>query len=414
MTSQLRVGAVMGNPWESTVSYPRDDLVLGGLWRPLTRLNVITSHRLDRRELIPKPCVAGSSPAGGAKLFRREIGVTTVDVSHTIRDTIRDLQEASMGEFAAVPMTHVTGGLSASVSTRMASKPASSRTPTIRIAAAAVVSAVAPGHRGWETIAMSPPPRNRPAISFNLKAGSDQKPMLFTARTLSNRRPKSGRSSIGATVRDTRPERIAAALRRAAWARITGERSIPKTSPRVARRAISRTAMPGPNPISSTQSEVSTSRSETAHALRFRFEGRSAISHPTKRPEIPRGFPNCETTERMSLPTFGGLHLQAHLKSSPHEASSGRPRQPSDRDTLSAACSRRRRLHPSENPGPPGTPTDVSAHGVHETLSEREVWVSSTACVPSRPPPFPSPRRRRCSETDRGNPDRNGSLVRLA
>ena len=103
---------------------------------------------------------------------------------------------------------------------------------------------------------------------------------------------RAGVSSIEATMRQTRPALIAAAFRRAAWARITEDRSIPTTCPRVVRRAISRSAMPGPNPISRTRSEGCTSNSETAQTLRFLFEGRSAISHPTRRPGNPRGLMN--------------------------------------------------------------------------------------------------------------------------
>ncbi len=40
--------------------------------------------------------------------------------------------------------------------------------------------------------------------------------------------------------------------------------------------------------------------SDTAQTLRLRFEGRSAISHPTRRPGRPRGCMNCETIRRPS------------------------------------------------------------------------------------------------------------------
>jgi hypothetical protein len=78
-------------------------------------------------------------------------------------------------------MTHATGGLRSNVSTRIATNPAASSASTISLAAGAVVSAVAPGHRGCDTIAISPPPRNRPASSFGRRAGSDHIPMLLTA-----------------------------------------------------------------------------------------------------------------------------------------------------------------------------------------------------------------------------------------
>src|SRR5580658_4327653 len=40
----------------------------------LTCLNVMEGHWLDRFDPIPKPCVAGSSPAGGAFVMSRDIG----------------------------------------------------------------------------------------------------------------------------------------------------------------------------------------------------------------------------------------------------------------------------------------------------------------------------------------------------
>ena len=192
----------------------------------------------------------------------------------------------------ADPITHAAGGERSNVSTRIESKPATSSASTIWAAAAAVVSAVAPGHLGCETIATRPLSRSRPASIFSVAAGCDHIPMLLTAKILSNRRSKAGGSSMEATMSDTRPRRIAAALRRAAWARITADRSMPRTWPRDARFAISRMAIPGPNPISSTRSNVCMSMSDTAQMLRLRFEGRSAISQPTRRPGSPRGFMN--------------------------------------------------------------------------------------------------------------------------
>ena len=189
-------------------------------------------------------------------------------------------------------MTHATGGLSSSVSTRIATKPAASNASAIWPAAAAVVLAVAPGHRGCETITTSPPAWSRPASS---SAGARAR---TTFPCCSRRGPcrTGGRRWVGRQSRQplgTRgphgsPPRCAAEPGRAS----------PQTDRcrrpgrRVVRRAISRTATPGPNPISSTRSEGCTSMSDTAHALRFRFDGRSAISHPTRRPGSPRGFMN--------------------------------------------------------------------------------------------------------------------------
>jgi hypothetical protein len=59
-----------------------------------------------------------------------------------------------------------------------------------------------------------------------------------------------------------------------------------------ARRASSRIAIPGPNPISSTRSSRCTSSSETAQALRRRFDERWAMTQPAIRPGRPVGRPN--------------------------------------------------------------------------------------------------------------------------
>src|SRR5215207_7126826 len=50
--------------------------------------------------------------------------------------------------------------------------------------------------------------------------------------------------------------------------------------------------MPGPNPISSTRSSRCTSSSETAQALRRRFEARYPMTQPATRPARPVGRPN--------------------------------------------------------------------------------------------------------------------------
>lgn len=51
----------------------------------------------------------------------------------------------------------------------------------------------------------------------------------------------------------------------------------------------SATARPGPKPISRTRSVGCTSSSETTHLLRWRLDGRCAMTQPATRPAAPRG-----------------------------------------------------------------------------------------------------------------------------
>src|SRR5712691_9888504 len=121
------------------------------------------------------------------------------------------------------PTTQTTGGLSASVSDQMPVKPATVRRAAISRPAATVVSAVAPGHRGWETIAIRPPVRMRRWSSLSRASGSRHMPMLFTAKTLSNGSASAGRDSAAPRRRATRPARTASRLRLVACRTMTAE-----------------------------------------------------------------------------------------------------------------------------------------------------------------------------------------------
>ena len=76
-----------------------------------------------------------------------------------------------------------------------------------------------------------------------------------TAKTRSNRGAPAGRakSSIATVSKVSRPSAISGWDAASAWAMARGERSIPCTWPARRRRAISRAAAPGPQPISSTR-----------------------------------------------------------------------------------------------------------------------------------------------------------------
>src|SRR5262245_27632686 len=98
---------------------------------------------------------------------------------------------------------------------------------------------------------------------------------------------------------------------------------MPYTCPRMARRANSATAIPGPKPISSTRSVGCTSSNDTAQRLRCRLEPRCAKSKPTRRPTAPRGRPawltnplitRCLSPEPVVI-TIASQRLQVALQS---------------------------------------------------------------------------------------------------
>ena len=99
------------------------------------------------------------------------------------------------------------------MSDRILVKPAAVRRAAHSRPAATVVSAVAPGHRGWETIAIRPPGRKRRWSACNPASGSRHMPTVFTAKTLSNGSANVGSCSTEARRRSTRPAHTAAALR---------------------------------------------------------------------------------------------------------------------------------------------------------------------------------------------------------
>ena len=231
-------------------------------------------------------------------IFRRIVAIPRT-VSHTVRH--RGLHGIS-------PRTQIMGGVSASVSDRICLKPAAVRRAAISRPAAAVVSAVAPGHRGWEPIASRPPGRMRRWSACNPSSGSCHRPRLFTAKTLSNGSANAGSCSAAPRRSTTRPARTAAALRLVACRTMTAEGSTPHTRPCVARRLSSRIAIPGPQPISRTRSVGSTPSRPTAHTWRWRVDDRSAISHPASQPANPRG---CLNGDRIASASFCFLFMTA-------------------------------------------------------------------------------------------------------
>src|SRR5215470_2178402 len=60
-------------------------------------------------------------------------------------------------------------------------------------------------------------------------------------------------------------------------------------------------AIPGPKPMSRTRSVGSTPSRPTAHTLRWRFDDRSAISHPASQPANPRGCLNWDRSASASF-----------------------------------------------------------------------------------------------------------------
>ena len=100
------------------------------------------------------------------------------------------------------------------MSDRIRVKPTAVRRAAIARPAAAVVSAVAPGHRSWDTIAIRPPGRMRRWTACDPASGSRHMPMVFTAKTLSNGAAHVGSCSAAPRRSTTCPARSAAALRR--------------------------------------------------------------------------------------------------------------------------------------------------------------------------------------------------------
>src|SRR6266511_586612 len=95
---------------------------------------------------------------------------------------------------------------------------------------------------------------------------------------------------------------MAEALRLVACRSITSEWSMPYTCPESpTRRLSSAIARPGPKPISRTRSVGCTSSNETTQLLRWRLDGRCAITQPASLPWPARGDEPCPGSQQQAI-----------------------------------------------------------------------------------------------------------------